>query len=163
MRGLFRCLYLVLQFKEQIMGAYAAFVVWTLARLIQTASSIKWSLRDRAGAFGLAAGAFSASLLASYYIFLAVENTLIAHGSALDVYFIVGSCAGAAGTIFALIGRGWVRRSALMISLVVVLQWYWMWAGGMGLDEIITCLTLLLLAAGGAILFSSGNLILPCQ
>jgi hypothetical protein len=157
MRWLFKCLYVVLEFKRPIIGAYAAFVVWTLARWIQTARATQLRMRDWLGAFGLAAGAFSASLLALYHIYFAAKGTPIADGSALDVYLAVGSLAGVAGVILGLIGRGWVRSSALIVSLAIIFHWYWMWAGGMGLDEIMTSVTLLLVCIGAIILARQKN------
>jgi len=151
MRSFFRFLYVVTEFKPQIMDAYAAIVIWMLVRWIRTIKSTVFSVRDWLGSVGILAGTFSALLFTWFYIYYTAEKKLLAHGAALDIYYIVSSCSAIAGLILTLIGRSSVRGSAFIVSLVMVLEWYLMWCGGLGLDEVITFATLLLLVLYGTI------------
>jgi hypothetical protein len=149
MRWLFRCLYVVTEYKTLIEVAYATLVISSLVRLIVNKTSAVFTLRDRLGASGLVVGACSGALLAWFYIYLWIEHSVIAHGSALFIYYAVGSCAAVAGAILALTGRGWVRRSASIVSFVMMLQWLEMWSMSIGLDQWITIATFFSLVAWG--------------
>jgi len=151
MKWLFRCLYLITELKLFIMIAFTAFVIWSFVKWILAMMTKVFSLRDWLGSAGLLFGTFSWSLLIGFSFYYAVENKIPVHGSALIVFYTIGSCAAVSGMLLALTGRGWVRRSALIVSLSMVFQWLGMWNMGLGLDQIITIAIFLLLIAWGAI------------
>jgi hypothetical protein len=151
MHSFLRLIYMLIQLKPLIMSAYAIFAIWTLARWVRAIRSTSFTWRDRLGALGLLAGTFSGLLFACFYVFFWVEHRLLAHGSTLFIYYAVGSCAAVAGTILALIGRGWVRGSASIVSLVMLFQWLGMWDMSLGLDQVITIVTLVSLVSWGII------------
>ena len=151
MRWLLRCMYVVTLYKTLIEIAYAACVMWSLVRLILYKRSAVFTLRDWLGASGLVVGACSGSLFAWFYVYFWIEHSIIAHGSVLFIYYAVGSCAAVAGALLALTGRGWVRRSAFIMSFVMMLQWLEMWSMGFGLDQWITIATFFSLVVWGVI------------
>jgi hypothetical protein len=151
LRSFFRFLYVLNEVKPQIMDAYAAFLIWTLARWIRAVRSTVFTARDWFGCIGILAGSLSWRLLEWFNICCIVQNKNLAEGSGYDAYFIVSSCAAVVGMILTLMGRSPVRGSAFIVSLVMVLQWRYMWGGGSGLDEITTFATLVLLAMYGVI------------
>jgi hypothetical protein len=149
MRWILRYLYVVTEYKPMIEVVYATLAAWSLVRLILAKRSTVFTLRDWFGALGLVAGICSGAFFAWFYIYFWVAHSLIAHGFALFTYYIAGSCLAVAGMILALIGRGWVRRSASTVSLVMAFQWLGMWDMSPGLDQDITIATLVLLLAWG--------------
>lgn len=75
------------------------------------------------GLAGLALGAVSSALLAFFYLYAWGYHALIAHGLALWEYSFTGLGLSAVAVILGSFAVGYLRLSALMISLVAVLQW----------------------------------------
>ena len=69
-------------------------------------------------------GSGSAVLFAWFYFYLWVARNLPAHGLALWTLVLVGEGLAIAGIVLGALGTGWVRQSAVLISLVVVFQWW---------------------------------------
>lgn len=63
MRSFFSFLYVLNEFKPQIMDAYAAFVIWTFVRWMREIRSTVFTVRDLLGGIGLFAGSLSWLLL----------------------------------------------------------------------------------------------------
>lgn len=103
--------------------AYLLFVIWSLYEWVQSRTFRGDSLRGRIGSIGLIAGSASASLLIFFYVYIWVNRELPAHGSALWSLMVVGEGLALGGLILGLIGTGWIRQSAFLISIVVVFQW----------------------------------------
>ncbi len=112
--------------------AYSAFVIFSLLRLVLSARQSQGKSRRRIGAAGLIVGTYSATLLLLFYLHFWVFGTLIAHGSVLWIYMFLGCSLAITGTALGLAGLGWVRRSSVMISLVMVCQWLRSSAAGAG-------------------------------
>jgi hypothetical protein len=104
--------------------AYAVFMVYSLVRWIFASGKSKYSLRDWLGSLGLATGICSAMLFAWFFLYLWTEHRLIVNGIAQGLYFLAGGCFAIFGLILGLTGRGWVRRSAAFVALVMVFQWW---------------------------------------
>lgn len=149
-----RFLFAVTQHKLLIELIYAASMIWLFARFILVKRFTLFSLRDRLGASGLLTGICSWALFAFFYVYLAAQHRIIFSGSVYSqvIYDIVGSCTAIAGAVLALIGRGWVRRSALFVSLGMCFHWLGLWfLLDVGLDQWITIGTLALVVAWGTI------------
>ena len=138
MRWFLRCLYVISRLELQIMVAFAAFVIWTLVRWIMTIRSIVFTWRDRLGAIGLLAGSLSWALFAWMNILYTFERKMVAHGSVFIIYEITANSLALLGFILALTGRGWLRRSASVISLVMMFHWFGMFFVSPGLQQYIT-------------------------
>jgi len=110
-------------FQKLFMLAYWAFVIWSIARWIRLIMSTASTLRIWLGSLGLIAGTCSAALFAWFYIYLFIERALIAHGSALWLYYYAGGLLSVIGLGFGLAGRGWMRQSSAVISIVMIFQW----------------------------------------
>jgi hypothetical protein len=104
-------------------------------------------------------GICSAALFAWFLIYLWMERRLIAHGSALWLYYYAGFWLAAVGLMLSFAGRGWVRRSTAVVSLVMVFQWYGRMVLGRKVESIITIAMFVFLAAGGIIELGSKLLI----
>jgi hypothetical protein len=76
---------------------------------------------------GLALGICSAALYKWFFIYASVSDSLIAHGSALFIYYSVCSGLAIAGLILGLAGSRWIRQSAMIVSLVMVFQSLELW------------------------------------
>jgi CDP-diglyceride synthetase len=66
------------------------------------------------------------------------ERKMVAQGSAFIIYEITANSLALLGFILALTGRGWLRRSASVISLVMMFQWFGMFFISPGLQQYIT-------------------------
>jgi hypothetical protein len=138
-------------FWNAFMLAYAIFVIWSFARWILALGKLRFTLRDWLGSLGLAAGICSAALFAVFLIFLWMERELIAHGSALWLYYYTGFFLAAVGLILGLAGRDWIRGSSAVVSLVMVFQWYGRMVVGRKAEAIVTVVMFASLAVGGII------------
>jgi hypothetical protein len=116
--------YFVQDCRAVFLLAYAIFVAWSLVRWIIATGKSEYVLRDWLGSLGLAAGICSAVLFAWFYVYVWTEHRLIAHGIAQGLYFLAGGCLAVFGLILGLTGRRWVRRSAAIVALVMVFQWW---------------------------------------
>jgi hypothetical protein len=110
-------------FQKVFMLVFGAFVIWSLARWTRVIMSTASTLRVWLGSLGLIAGICSAVLFAWFYIYLFVERALIAHGAALWLYYYAGGLLSLIGLGFGLAGRGWMRQSSVVISIVMIFQW----------------------------------------
>lgn len=158
MRWLVRCLYVVTEYKPLIEVVFASIVIWSLIKLMLARRSTVFTLRDWLGAAGLLAGTCSWALFAFFYVYLVVEHRIIFSGSVYSqlIYNIVGSSAAVTGVVLALMGRGWMRRSGLFVSLVMAFQWLGLWfIIDDGLDLWITIVSFVLLVAWGVISFAT--------
>ncbi len=148
---------------EVFMLAYAIFVIWTFVRWILMVRTSIFTLRDWLGSLGLAMGICSAALFAWFLIYLWMEGRLIAHGSALWLYYYAGFFLAAVGLMLSFAGRDWVRRSSAVVSLVMVFQWYGRMVLGRKVESIITIAMFVFLAAGGIISVGSRYVIRKCH
>ncbi|MGA1982966.1 MAG: hypothetical protein ABSG84_10845 [Acidobacteriaceae bacterium] len=141
----FRFLYVLNEFKSQIMDAYAAFMIWTIVRWIKATKSTVFATRDWVGGIGLLGGCLSWLLLQWYIVCCVVEDRNLAEGDGYFAYFVVSACIAIIAMILTLVGRSPVRGAAFVVSFVMVLQWRYMLGGGLGLNEVTTFATLILL------------------
>src|SRR6185437_2172899 len=84
----------------------------------------EYSLRDWLGSLGLAAGTSSAMLFAAFFVYLWAAHRLIANGLAQVFYFLAGGFLAIGGLILGLVGRGWIRSTAVFVALVMLFQWW---------------------------------------
>ena len=110
--------------REVFLLGYAIFVVYILVKWILASGKSEYALRDWLGSLGLAAGICSAIQFAWFWVYLWTEHRLIANGVFEGLYYLAGGCFAIVGLILGLTGRGWVRRSAAFVSLVMVFQWW---------------------------------------
>ena len=152
MRWLVRCLYVITELETLIDVAFAAILIWLLVRLILAKRAAAFALRDWFGAISLLVGMCSWALFAFFYVYFAVEHAVLFSGSVYSefTFDIVGSGAAATGVVLALLGRGWMRRSGLLVSLVMAFQWLGLWfIVDVGLHQWITILSFALLVVWG--------------
>jgi hypothetical protein len=90
-------------------------------------------------------------LFAWFLIYLWFERQLIAHGSALWLYYYTGLFLASMGLILGLAGRGWIRHSSEVISLVMVFQWCGRMIVGRKIEAFLTIVMFIFLATGGII------------
>jgi hypothetical protein len=81
------------------------------------------SWRKRSGLAGLAVGAVSSALLASFYLYAWAYHALLTHGLASWAYGLVGLALSALGVVLGAVAVGYLRLSALLISLVAAFEW----------------------------------------
>jgi len=124
--------------REVFMLAYAIFVICIFVRWILELGASRFTLRDWLGSIGLATGICSVVLYALFLFYLWMENRLIAHGSTLWLYYYAGFYLAIVGIMLSLAGHNWVRRSSIVISLVMVFQWWGRMIVGLKAESIIT-------------------------
>ena len=95
---------------------------WMLVKWLHS-SKAEASWRKRCGIAGLALSAVSSALLASFYLYAWGFNALFIHGLALWVYSLVGLALSGLGLILGAVAAGYLRFSAVLISLVSALEW----------------------------------------
>ena len=105
---------------------YAFFVVWSIWRWARSVPNDRERWRFHAATIGLFFGVGSAILLGAFYAHLWITGILIAHGSILWLIYYIGEYSADAGFILAIAGRGELRISAVVVNLVMVIQWYGM-------------------------------------
>jgi len=100
---------------------------------------------------------FSAALYAVFFAFFGFEKKLLLHGSALWIYYIVGALLAAIGLVLGVAGRGWVRNASILISLVMLFQWYGMMIIGSSqrAEGIVTIAMFIAVAVWGILLVGS--------
>jgi hypothetical protein len=104
--------------------AFCVFVIYCTIKLFLDAAHQHFDVRNKVGSLGLGAGIGSTALYAVFLIFFLVEHRLILHGSSLWILYYAGESMAVLGCIAGIIGKGWIRRSSLIISTVIALQWW---------------------------------------
>jgi hypothetical protein len=116
--------YTVLNVRKVLLLSYAVFVVWSLWLWIRSVNTKAFALRDWFGSLGLVAGIVSAAMFGWFFLYLAMMHGLIAHGSALWLYYYLGEGLAVLGLFLGLFFRGELRQSAAIISVVMMFEWY---------------------------------------
>lgn len=111
-------------FRTVFMIGFALFLISSVTKWIRHFRTAGKDARNWCGSVGLVAGAISALLYAAFYGYLYAERELIAHGSALWIYYYTGVALAAFGLIAGCFGRSGLRRSALFINVVMLFQWW---------------------------------------
>lgn len=110
--------------REVFLLGYAIFIVYILVKWILSSGKSEYALRDWLGSIGLAAGICSEILFVGFWVYLWTEHRLIIGGVFEGLYLFAGGCLAIFGLVLGLTGRGWLRRSAAFVSLVMVFQWW---------------------------------------
>ena len=142
---------LVLELESLFLEIYAMFVIWSTIKWIRAFRSSAFTLRDWTGSSGLALGIISATLYKWFFVYASVTGTVLAHGSALFIYYFVGGGLAVVGIILGLTGCGWIRQTAAIVSSVMVFQWLGMLDMRTEVDVFLTIVMFVLFAVFGTI------------
>lgn len=140
---------------------YWVFVTWCIIRWLSGARRIRFGVRDWLGSVGLVLGTCSAMLFAAFFVYFWIEGDLIAHGAMLWIYYYAGELIAVLGLVVGFGGRGWIRDSSAIISIVMLFQWWRLMSSSIALAAKLTLIMFSVLALSTAIIF--GKRYLFCQ
>lgn len=110
-------------FRPVFLACFGAFVVVAVIKCFFAIRNITWKVRDWSGAIGLVLAISSTALLAVHYGHILTAGSLIAHGSSLLLLYYSGFVTALLSIVLGATGYGWVRRSGVVIGLVMTFQW----------------------------------------
>jgi len=112
--------YLIHELRVVFLQGFTLFSVWSVMRWVRYARAATFTKRDWFGAFAFWIGILLSSLLGYYYAYFWVTNKLVV---ALIPVSLVSFVTAVGGLLLGLAGRGWVRRAAVFVLVVVAFQW----------------------------------------
>lgn len=101
---------------------YLIFMIWTLVDWAKFRGLPEFRVRYRAGEIGLIVGSISAGLFTGMYLYLLIAPGR-ARGLTLWCLVIFGEALALLGLLLGMLGAGWIRKAASLISLVIVFYW----------------------------------------
>lgn len=135
--------------KAVFMVAFAFYAIKSVTKGIWKFRSPKISIRERLGSLGLLLSTISATMFLLFYAYIWFGHMLIAHGEALFLFYYTGETLAWIGLIIGLFGSREIRTSSVLVSIVMIFQWYGTMVGGTKANAVISAAMFIVLAFAG--------------
>jgi hypothetical protein len=111
------------QMQVAFMCGFTLFEVWLGVKWVRHARVTEFTKRDWFGALGFWLGFLSSSVLGYEVAYFGAIHEPFVGVSGLLYLILLGSLSAVGGLLFGLMGRSWVRPTAVFVSVVAAFEW----------------------------------------